>query len=327
MSNRAMSWAVEVREVGGHAKLVLMLLADCHNASTGQCNPSEEWLVARTGFGVRTLVRHITTLVKAGLVERLVEHSGRGQGSRHAGYRLRIGVGTQLAPNVAKPAQKMAPATKLQKTKAARAKKPVPDLAPANQLQKTDLVNARANFCKRTYRGTGKEPYIVASMDATEAFTHIWDVWSSIGRQRSKAKAKCEEALKRAVSSSGFSFEQIVAAAKKYAANTEGQYHKGLDRWLADGRYEPFILKHQPAKLSDGEWLARCRSWLRGKPWPADWRAPPNSQATEVPVAVLRAFLDEIPEHDMKRVAIEHIVLGRETAQLALAGRSREAAN
>lgn len=92
MSNRAMSWAIEIRTLPIATKAVLMLLADCHNGSTGQCHPSMEWLMDRTGLKARALQMHLKALEEAGLIERQYTFHGRGKGCSIEQYTLKIGI-------------------------------------------------------------------------------------------------------------------------------------------------------------------------------------------------------------------------------------------
>lgn len=81
MSNKAMSWAIDVRVKGSH-KLVLMLLADAHNGHTGACFPSQEWIENKSGLGDSTVSACLKDLEDWGLLTRHTKALGRGKGSR-----------------------------------------------------------------------------------------------------------------------------------------------------------------------------------------------------------------------------------------------------
>ena len=61
MSARATFWAWEV-EVPSSEKLVLLCLADCHNADTGQCNPSVNYICKKTSLDRKTILKSLRLL-------------------------------------------------------------------------------------------------------------------------------------------------------------------------------------------------------------------------------------------------------------------------
>lgn len=61
MSARATFWAWEV-EVPSSEKLVLLCLADCHNADTGQCNPSVNYICKKTSLDRKTILKSLKVL-------------------------------------------------------------------------------------------------------------------------------------------------------------------------------------------------------------------------------------------------------------------------
>lgn len=61
MSARATFWAWEV-EVPSSEKLVLLCLSDCHNADTGQCNPSVSYIAKKTSLDRKTVLKSLRSL-------------------------------------------------------------------------------------------------------------------------------------------------------------------------------------------------------------------------------------------------------------------------
>ena len=61
MSARATFWAWEV-EVPSSEKLVLLCLSDCHNADTGQCNPSVSYISKKTSLDRKTVLKSLRSL-------------------------------------------------------------------------------------------------------------------------------------------------------------------------------------------------------------------------------------------------------------------------
>ena len=70
MSARATFWAWEV-EVPSSEKLVLLCLADCHNADTGQCNPSVNYICKKTSLDRKTILKSLKVLSDQEVLSRI----------------------------------------------------------------------------------------------------------------------------------------------------------------------------------------------------------------------------------------------------------------
>ena len=68
MSFQAMTWAVEQPCKNAGQKLVLLMLANCTNHHTGQCNPSHSRLSSECCMGVSTLKGHLAALEEDGFI-------------------------------------------------------------------------------------------------------------------------------------------------------------------------------------------------------------------------------------------------------------------
>lgn len=68
MSHEATNWASKVQGISPMQKLVLMLMADCHNGHTKECFPSIDTLAKDSCAGRRTVIRAIKELEVAGLI-------------------------------------------------------------------------------------------------------------------------------------------------------------------------------------------------------------------------------------------------------------------
>lgn len=68
MSHEATNWASKVRGISPMQKLVLMLMADCHNGHTRECFPSIDTLAKDSCAGRMTVIRAIQGLEAAGLI-------------------------------------------------------------------------------------------------------------------------------------------------------------------------------------------------------------------------------------------------------------------
>lgn len=73
-------------------KLILIVLADCHNGETGQCNPSIGYICEKTGLSKRTVTYSIARMTKSGFILRSDCHADNGrQRSNH--YQILISEG------------------------------------------------------------------------------------------------------------------------------------------------------------------------------------------------------------------------------------------
>ena len=70
MSIKAMNWATAMRGISMPQKLCLMILADCHNAERGQCNPKVEHIAEVACGSVRSIKSALIALDEAGLISR-----------------------------------------------------------------------------------------------------------------------------------------------------------------------------------------------------------------------------------------------------------------
>lgn len=68
MSHKASAWAMEQSTKTPLAKLILLILSDCHNAETGACYPSFQFIAKRAGCSVRSVIYSIESLEKDGLI-------------------------------------------------------------------------------------------------------------------------------------------------------------------------------------------------------------------------------------------------------------------
>ena len=68
MSLLAMSWALGI-EVPATQKLILVVLAD-HSSTEGECFPSIKSVASKVGISDRSVVRHLSSLEKKGLIKR-----------------------------------------------------------------------------------------------------------------------------------------------------------------------------------------------------------------------------------------------------------------
>ena len=90
MSFVASAWAISCEAVQTpHQRLVLIILADCHNAETGRCDPSIAFLAKRCLISRRSVERCLSQLEGLGLISREKRFEG-GVGQTSNAYRLHI---------------------------------------------------------------------------------------------------------------------------------------------------------------------------------------------------------------------------------------------
>lgn len=88
MSFQAMTWAVE-QDLRTAEKMVLIMLSNCCNGHTGQCNPSHKRLAQECGMSLSTLKRCIEKLSAGGFL--VIQHRTKEGVSLPNQYHLNIG--------------------------------------------------------------------------------------------------------------------------------------------------------------------------------------------------------------------------------------------
>ncbi len=91
-----MTWAVD-QDLKTNEKMVLVMLANCSNHHTGQCNPSHKRLAKECGMSVSTLKRCIDKLAEVGYLK--IEHREQEGVSLPNQYHLNIGFTPQAIQN------------------------------------------------------------------------------------------------------------------------------------------------------------------------------------------------------------------------------------
>jgi hypothetical protein len=79
LSFKAAAWAIECDKVDNtNQKMVLIILADCHNSETGRCDPSIDFIAERALMSRRTVERCLSRLETLGLVARKQRSDAKG---------------------------------------------------------------------------------------------------------------------------------------------------------------------------------------------------------------------------------------------------------
>lgn len=84
MSHEATSWAMNIRGLEPATKLILLVLADCHNPAQG-CFPGQDYIVSVTEISERSVRTHLKILETLGHItrERITGEVGQRLGTRY----------------------------------------------------------------------------------------------------------------------------------------------------------------------------------------------------------------------------------------------------
>jgi len=94
MSHIASYWAVEQKGLPVNAKIILMLLADCHNGQTGECFPSISLLVEKSNISERSVHYALGHMCNHGLITKVFrQEANRRQRSNQYILNISITVG------------------------------------------------------------------------------------------------------------------------------------------------------------------------------------------------------------------------------------------
>lgn len=85
MSFEAAAWAIKQTPASAREKLILIVLADCHNDNTGQCDPSLQYLMKHALCARSTLVEALDNLEREGFLKRK-----RGDHKTRTQYKLNL---------------------------------------------------------------------------------------------------------------------------------------------------------------------------------------------------------------------------------------------
>jgi len=97
MSYQATNWAWKIKGVTGPEKLILLAIADRHNADTGECYPTLGRIADDTCMSRDTVKRATAAIVEKGIISRSLvsDSSGRVLGYK---YHIKIDTGAEITP-------------------------------------------------------------------------------------------------------------------------------------------------------------------------------------------------------------------------------------
>jgi len=104
VSAKATFWAWKQFNLGSSKKLVLLCLADCHNANTERCDPSISYISEHTDLNRKTVMKAIESLAESGCISTQKKQGARtnfhllidGETSTNLGTSTKSGTSTNL---------------------------------------------------------------------------------------------------------------------------------------------------------------------------------------------------------------------------------------
>lgn len=287
MSIHAMSWAIKVKGLPIATKAVLMMLAECHNGETGQCNPSIRYLREITGLKERALQLHFKALEASGLIARDYAYHGRGKGCSVEQYNLKIGIlGTVKKDDI--DAKDIAPAKEC--ARKIRSMRPQNIALPLKEEPEEN-------------RNTPIPPTEQPEPSAALARSVVDQILQIIP----KAKASmAPDSLPKVVRTilRKTPPEQLLAAVRacystERHTREEGQYAPAIYTFLNKGVWKNWAgdQASAPAEMTTEGWQRAMRHWVDTGEWLADYASPPPSdRGCTAPANMIRHALKLRPE-------------------------------
>lgn len=118
--------------------------------------------------------------------------------------------------------------------------------------------------------------------DLRNAFEAVWADWPSVGKKRSKSKAKVFEAYRIAATKTETP-EALNAAIRRWIGdpqNSADQFAPALERYLRDGKWEHYLSQAETLvqRTPEEDLERRLRLWRQnpGSTWPERWGPEPE---------------------------------------------------
>lgn len=229
MSHIATNWAFQLRGLRPSAKIVLLVLADCHNPSNG-CYPTQAFLAESCEMSRDSVNVQLAQLEDMGLIRRIRSVDPVSKRQRPTRYKLAF----EADFKVEQPQESAPDAVSEIPTRAPEA---VSELAaePCRNLQESRVGNSDTNPVREPLR----EPIVRGDADehTTKAFEEFWKAYPR-PRNRDRAARLFAQAVEGGVSPAW-----IIAGANRYRAdNAENaaMYIAYADNWLEAKRWQDF---------------------------------------------------------------------------------------
>lgn len=232
MSHAATNWAFEQRGLKPSAKIVLLILADCHNPVNG-CFPSQAFLADVGEMNRDTVNVQLALLEQLKLIRRVRSIDPKTKRKRPTRYKLAFeadfggGDDSEPVPTPRKPGPETPKKSMSEKpTQTPKAVSEIP-AEPCRKYGESRVGNPDNNLVREPVRepcagGTG-------AAHTSIGFDRFWETFP-----RTRNRDRCHEIFQSAIQA-GATAEEIQTAAARYKAENAGNkmmYVAYADNWL-----------------------------------------------------------------------------------------------
>lgn len=233
MSHIATNWAFQQRGLKPSAKIVLLVLADCHNPSHG-CFPTQAFLADACEMNRDTVNVQLSQLESEGLIRRIRSIDPVSKRQRPTRYKLAFEADFAVEDEGADQGETVRKAVSEIPTQGAKAVSEKP-AEPCRIYGVSRVGNSDTNLVKEPVR----KPVVRGEADehTQKAFDAFWKT-----HPRPRDQERARELFLKAVSE-GVPAAWIVASAKAYRDENRGNkpmYLVYADNWLAERRWTDF---------------------------------------------------------------------------------------
>lgn len=291
MSHIATNWAFQQRGLKPSAKIVLLILADCHNPAHG-CFPTQAFLANACEMNRDTVNVQLAHLEERGLIRRVRSIDPDTKRQRPTRYRLAFEEDFPVDGGDEPDAGTSAEAVSEKPTQTPKAVSEIP-AEPCRKNGQSRVGNSDTNSVKEPV----KEPCVGGGTAHTpEGFEDFWKVYPR-PRDRKRAEKLFAEAVK-----TGIQPVAIIRAAERYRAENAGnkrQYMAYADNWLENRRWEDGQDAPPLRARSD---IVRDAATFWTKKMKSGGYIPPNSISAEVAACMIGNGL--VQEQDLLRAGV-----------------------
>ncbi|WP_158617378.1 helix-turn-helix domain-containing protein, partial [Falsigemmobacter faecalis] len=243
MSHAATNWAFSQRGLKPASKLVLLVLADCHNPLHG-CFPSQAFLAAECEMHRDTVNVHLAELEARRLISRSRSIDRVTKRQRSTRYKLAFEADfSDDKSDGETEADLVSEAPEAVSEIPTREAKAVSEFSaePCRNYPESRVGNSDTNLVREPLREPVSETHVGGA--EPEGFERFW-----LAFPRKRDRARCMELFQDAVKT-GVAAERIALAAERYRAESAGSkpmYRACSDSWLERRRWEDYPSKVAP---------------------------------------------------------------------------------
>lgn len=303
MSHVATNWAFSQRGLKPSAKIILLVLADCHNPAYG-CFPTQAFLADACEMNRDTVNVQLAHLEEKGLIRRVRSIDPVSKRQRPTRYKLGFeddfggpdrGADDDNNPSPAPPLPSTGGPQNSVSEKPTQTRNAVSEFPaePCRKNPESRVGNSDTNLVKEPVR----EPCVGG--DAAHTPNGFEKFWKAHPRQRDRKRA--EKLFAQAVAA-GVHPEVIIQAAERYRAENAGnkaQYVAYADNWLDQRRWEDYGPSQPVAAMSD---VVKNAAAFWAKKMKAGSYIPQNAISPEIAACMLRGGM--VQERDFLRAGL-----------------------